>query len=202
MALRINPFLLLLDLGISTQFLISLAPLYPHFILCLKANTLIQGGHEAGVILKPALLLVEVMAEYSPGDILTHVQILGNFLSINLSAADTAVQVACARATSACIIALEDDSTRDLFKPAVQPIIGVVGSALSRGDEEDATCITEYLVSIASTQPIFFKGNMDAVVEAMLTVANSNELEFRTRSTALELTVTLSETAQVAMAQS
>ncbi len=135
------------------------------------------------------------MAEYSPGDILTHVQILGNFLSINLSAADTAVQVACARATSACIIALEDDSTRDLFKPAVQPIIGVVGSALSRGDEEDATCITEYLVSIASTQPIFFKGNMDAVVEAMLTVANSNELEFRTRSTALELTVTLSETA-------
>lgn len=154
-----------------------------------------QGGQEASITLKPALLLIEVMAEYSPGDILTHVQILGGFLSTNLAAADTGVQVACARATSACIVALEDDNTREMFKPAVQPIIGVVGSALSRGDEEDATSITEYLVSIASTQPIFFKGNMDSVVEAMLTVANSADLEFRTRSTALELTVTLSETA-------
>lgn len=164
----------------------------PSFI---QANALVQSGEDGVTILKPALLLVEVMAEYSPGDILTHVQILGNFLSSNLAAADMLVQVACARATSACIVALEDDNTRDLFKPAIQPIIGVVGSALSRGDEEDATSITEYLISIGSSQPIFFKGNMDAVVDAMLMVANSSSLEFRTRSTALELTVTLSETA-------
>jgi hypothetical protein len=53
----------------------------------------------------------------------------------------------------------------------------------------------EYLVAIANSQPIFFKGNVDAVVEAMLTVAKSKDLDFPTRSIALELMVTLTETA-------
>ena len=89
-----------------------------------------QGGQEASITLKPALLLIEVMAEYSPGDILTHVQILGGFLSTNLAAADTGVQVACARATSACIVALEDDNTREMFKPAANTVIPLLKLSL------------------------------------------------------------------------
>ena len=92
-------------------------------------------------------------------------------------------------------MALEEDSARDAFRPAIQPIIAVLGSTLTRGDEQDATSIMEYLVAIANSQPIFFKGNVDAVVEAMLTVARSKDLEFPTRSIALELMVTLTETA-------
>ena len=117
------------------------------------------------------------------------------FLSTNLGNPDSDVQVSGAKACCACIVALEDEGARDAFKPAIQPIINIVGTTLGNGDETDATSITEYLVTIAELQPIFFKGNVDAVVQAMITVAKSDDLEFTTRSMALELMVTLSETA-------
>ena len=142
-----------------------------------------------------ALLLIEVVAQYCPADVLTHVQVLGMFLSGNLGNPSSEVQVSCARACCACIVALEDEGAREAFKPAVQAIINIVGAALADGNETDATSITEYLVTIAELQPIFFKGNVDAVVQAMITVAKSDDLEFTTRSMALELMVTLSETA-------
>ena len=50
-------------------------------------------------------------------------------------------------------------------------------------------------MAVAQIQPIFFKGAIDGVVSAMLTVAGSDGLEFPTRSLALELVVTLTETA-------
>jgi hypothetical protein len=81
------------------------------------------------------------------------------------------------------------------FQPALSPIIQVLGNSLSRGDESDAVSIMEYLVQIAQMQPLFFKGAVDNVVSAMLSVASSDALEFPTRSIALELMVTLGETA-------
>ena len=154
---------------------------------------------EAGIapesVVSPALLLVEVVAEYCPQDILTHMQVLGGFLSSQLGSPAPAIQVSCAKCTGACIVALEDDAAREAFKPAIQPIIGILGAALNRGDETDASAITAYLVAIAEVQPIFFKGNLDAVVAAMLSVAQTEALDFPTRSIALELMVTLTESA-------
>jgi environmental stress-induced protein Ves len=77
----------------------------------------------------------------------------------------------------------------------VQPVIAVLGDALNNGDELEATAIMEHLVSIAQQQPMFFKGTIDDVVKAMLTVASATGLDFSTRSMALELMVTLTETA-------
>lgn len=74
-------------------------------------------------------------------------------------------------------------------------MITVLGTALNNGDELDATGIMEHLVCIAQQQPMFFKGVLDDVVEAMLAVASATGLEFSTRSIALELMVTLTETA-------
>jgi hypothetical protein len=78
-----------------------------------------------------------VIAEYCPTDILTHIQILGGFLSSNLGSDDLAVQVACSKGICACIRSLEnEDQARDAFKPAIEPIVNVMGSALSNGDEQ------------------------------------------------------------------
>ena len=71
----------------------------------------------------------------------------------------------------------------------MEPIINVLGAALSRGDEQDASVIMEHLVTIAQIQPLFFKGIMDNVVSAMIVVAGSEALEFPTRAIALELMV-------------
>jgi len=147
------------------------------------------------VAITAAIMLVEIVTEQCPQDILTNIQVLGQFLSSQLGAATPTIQVGSAKSTCACIIALENDGAREAFKPAIQPIINILGATLSRCDEGDATSIMEYLVSVAQVQPIFFKGNIDAVVQAMLTVAKSDDLEFSTRSIALELLVTLTETA-------
>jgi importin-5 len=143
-----------------------------------------------------AFSLIEVIAEYCPTDILTHIQILGMFLSSNLNHNNIMIKISCAKSCCSVIIALGDEPCRDSFKPAIQPIINVMGDALNNGDEIDATDINDYLVQIALHQPIFFKGNLDHVVNAMLSIAqNSNQWEFTTRSMALELMVTLTETA-------
>ena len=142
-----------------------------------------------------SLSLVEIIAEYSPEDISNNLPLVGNFLAAMIVNSDDNVQVACARSVGACIVALEDDAARNVFKPALQPIITVLGGALSRGDESDAVSIMESLIAVAQIQPIFFKGAIDHVVAAMLTVASSDLLEFPTRSLAVELMVTFTETA-------
>eukprot|EP01032_Pedospumella_encystans_P019768 gene19768-22474_t len=145
--------------------------------------------------LLPVLGLVEIISEYCPEDISAHIQRLVPFLGQFIASPDIAVQIACAKATGACIICLDDEAIRNAFKPAILPIVNVLNAALTNGDEIDATKIMSYLVSIAQEQPNFFKGSLDAVVSAMLTVANAQGLEFSTRAMALELMVTITETA-------
>ena len=159
---------------------------------CVISHANVNGSSS---VLVSSLSLVEVVAEYCPDDIQSQLTVVGSFLGTQIGNTDIKVQVACARSAGACIMALEDDNARNSFKSALQPIINVLGGALSRGDEADAVSIMENLVAVAQIQPIFFKGAIDGVVSAMLTVAGSDGLEFPTRSLALELVVTLTETA-------
>lgn len=158
------------------------------FILtsCVKMNTL---------KIVSALEMVEILAEYSPDQIFANISVLGNFLGGLISSAEGKISIACARATAACIVSIDDEVARNSFKPAVEPIIHVLGNSLSQGQESDATSIMEHLVSIAQIQPLFFRGALDSLVLAMLTIANNSDLEFSTRSIAIELVVTFSETA-------
>eukprot|EP01038_Epipyxis_sp_PR26KG_P010303 gene10303-13849_t len=148
-----------------------------------------------GVSLVLILNLIEIISEYCPEAVTDNLQNLGSFLATFLQSDIPALQVACAKATVACIISIEDEGLRSSFKPALLPIINILGETLNRNDELDATNMMEHLVTIAEMQPIFFKGSLDAVVSAMLSVASSNTLEFSTRCMALELMVTITETA-------
>jgi hypothetical protein len=150
---------------------------------------------QSGPALVSLMALLEIIADYCPDDILTHVTVLINFLGAHIGASDPRLRVACAKTIGSCIVALEDDSARDAFRPSLLPLIGVVGAALEAGDEIDATSIVESLVTIAQIQPLFFKQVMDPVTTAMLTVVASQSLEFSTRIMAVELLVTLAETA-------
>jgi hypothetical protein len=142
-----------------------------------------------------ALDIIEILAEYSPDLIFANISILGSFLGGFIASADSKVSTACARATSACIVSLDDEIARNSFKPALPPIITVVGNCLSLGQEGEAASIMERLVTIAQVQPLFFRTSLDLLVGAMLTVTNSTSLEFSTRTIALELLVSLAETA-------
>lgn len=150
---------------------------------------------QSGSALVSLMSLLEIIADYCPDDVLTHVAILVNFLGANIGSTDPTLRVACAKTIGACIVALEDDAARNAFRPSLMPLLRVVGAALEVGDEIDATNIIESLVTIAQIQPLFFKDVLDHVSSAMITVARSSSLEFSTRSMAIELLVTLTETA-------
>ena len=156
-------------------------------------------NHASSNASKPLLIsslgLIEIVADYCPDDISTNLATVGNFLATMIAHADEGVKVACARSVGACIVAIEDDTARNTFKPALQPIVSILGAALSRGDESDAGSILESLIAVAQIQPIFFKGAIDNVISAMMTVASSESLEFQTRSLAVELMITFTETA-------
>jgi importin-5 len=158
-------------------------------------SLLSHGTSLEGNSLIALLQLLEIVADYCPDDILTHLSGLVTFLGPYLMSPEPLIQIACAKTVGACIVSVQDDGARDTFKPALQLIIRTLGTALNQGEEIDAVVIMEYLVTIAQHQPMFFKGAMDNIVEAMVAVAASEGLEFSSRSIAVELMVTLTETA-------
>ena len=142
-----------------------------------------------------ALEIIEIISEYSPDQIFANISILGSFLGGLMNSSEPKVAIACARTTAACIVAIDDEGARSSFKPALDPIISILGNALHQGQEADAASIIEHLISIAQVQALFFKGALETLVRAMLSILSATSLEFSTRSIALELLVTLCESA-------
>ena len=143
------------------------------------------------------LSLIEVLTEYSPDDIQQNLAAIGLLLVQCLNGQPAKVEVACAKATCACVAVLADDNARNSFKPAIASLLRIISDSLNRGDEVDTTLIIEYLVEIANIQPLFFKPDLEKVVSAMLVIANSEPLDFATRSIALEFMCTMCEAAPV-----
>lgn len=141
--------------------------------------------------------LVEVLTEYSPDDIQDNLGSIGGLLVASLNNQPSKIEVACAKATCACVSVMRDDATRNNFKSAIASILRICSDALNRGDEVDTTLIIEYLVEVAAIQPLFFKSSLDDIVGAMLVIAQSEPLDFATRSIALEFMCTMCEAAPV-----
>jgi importin-5 len=163
------------------------ADLIPHMLAHAKQCN----GHE--IIIISTMQFIETLAGYSPDEISTNINGLGEFLSSAVSSTNHAMQVAAARAICASIVNVEDDSLRAAFKYALSSIITILGAALSRGEVVDATNIMEYLVDIADVHPIFFRGSLDSISETMLAIANSQSVDFSTRSMAIEVLITICE---------
>ena len=122
-------------------------------------NFSLQNGSQAAIIVIAAFRLIEVLSDYCPEDISSNAELLRQFFAqcfvMSESMADSKEAVvfrtACAKATAACIVSFEDETIRDSFKPALNPIISVLNSIFSSGkdcSEADATSIMEYLCTI------------------------------------------------------
>ena len=122
-------------------------------------NFSLQNGSQAAIIVIAAFRLIEVLSDYCPEDISSNAELLRQFFAqcfvMSESMADSKEAVVfrtgCAKATAACIVSFEDETIRDSFKPALNPIISVLNSIFSSGkdcSEADATSIMEYLCTI------------------------------------------------------
>ena len=139
--------------------------------------------------------LIEIIAEYSPDDIQDNLSVIGSLLVNYMNNSSSKIEVSCARATCACVVVMKDDNARNSFKPAITPILRILSQALARNDEVDATNIIEYLVEIATIQPLFFKSVLEEIIQAMFQISGSVPLDFSTRSVALEFILTICEAA-------
>lgn len=142
-----------------------------------------------------SLNLIEITTDYCPNDLILHLEALGVYLCSFITSTDVSIQIACAKTTTACIVSLSEENHRNLFRPALQPIVNVIGVCLQSGFETDATSILSHLVTVAASQPVFFKGTLDAIMPAMVAVVSYTNLDFSTRIMAFEMMITLTETA-------
>lgn len=155
-----------------------------------------HGSTLQGTSLIALIDLITIITEYCPDDILTHLQSLYMFLGnlINNSN-DYKIKLSCSIAILSCITTVDDESARNSFKNLILPIINTLNLVLNNGDETDAITIINYFITISEIQPLFYKGLFDQIINLMLTITNTSDLEFPTRSIALELILCVTETA-------
>lgn len=141
------------------------------------------------------LHLLEILCEYIPDEVASSAATYWPYLSGTISSENATIKLAAAKATAACVATIDNEDALKAFQSVVLPILSVVSESLSRGDEIDATVLLDRLIDVAEFKPTFFKSSFEAVLQAMILIGGHSDLEFSTRSAAMEMLVTLSESA-------
>lgn len=141
------------------------------------------------------LHLLEILSEYIPDEVADSAASYWPYLSNALSSSDPAVKLAGAKATAACVVTIHDEGALKVFQSVIMPILAVVSESLSTGDEMDATILLDRLIDVAQFKPTFYKPTFESVLQAMIAIGAHRDLEYSTRSAAMEMLVTLSESA-------
>lgn len=155
----------------------------------------VQGILSSGAPPKSVLHLLEILSEYIPDDVAKAAAVYWPYLSNALASTETDIKLSAAKTTAACVAAISDEAALKVYQSVVVPILSILHEILSRGDETDATILLDRLIDVAQFKPTFFKPSFDSVIQAMIAIGNHADLEFSTRSAAMELLVTLSEAA-------
>eukprot|EP01031_Cornospumella_fuschlensis_P024779 gene24779-29942_t len=153
----------------------------------------INVGMSSATHVLPTLNLVQILADYTPEDIQTHHAVLVSFLATHLASQQFNVKLASARATTSCILAIEEASIRNTYRPALPSILSILTECLTRGDEPDAINLLTPLVDVVYTQSMFFKPHLDQTLQTMLTIISNREYEASTRHMCMEWILGLCE---------
>lgn len=172
---------------------------FAHLLAQIASQTswaeLIPGMLNASSNPETVLHLLEILTEYIPEEVASSAAVYWPYLSNTISSSNSAIKVAAAKATAACVATIDDEDALRAFQGVVMPVLGVVHELLSSGDESDATVLLDRLIDVAQFKPTFFKSTFESVLQAMMSIGTHNDLEFSTRSAAMEMLVTLSESA-------
>ncbi|GFR44315.1 hypothetical protein Agub_g5527 [Astrephomene gubernaculifera] len=134
------------------------------------------------------------VASYLAEHLKAQLQDIVNMLVRFLACGNKDVTVAAANAATAFIEAYEDNGSRQMMSPLVQPMLAVLGQLLSSGDEEEARNVLEMFISLAESSARFLRPHLIALVDAMMRVAGAGDnLDANTRQLAVEFLVSLCE---------
>ena len=122
-----------------------------------------------------------------------HLATLHGILAQCLQAPERPIQLAALRACCCFVESLENPTDRGKFQDLLPAMLATLGGALQGGDEADAQEALGLFVELAGSDPRFVRKHLSHVVEAMMTVAEHDDLEDGTRHLATEFLVTLTE---------
>jgi len=140
-----------------------------------------------------ALIVFAQLAEYIGESLVPHLATLHQILGQCLQAAERPVQLAALRACCCFVESLENPADRAKFQDLLPAMLATLGGALQGGDEADAQEALGLFVELAGSDPRFVRKHLAHVVDAMLSVAEHDQLEDGTRQLATEFLVTLTE---------
>ena len=140
-----------------------------------------------------ALNVFAQLAQYVGESLVPHLATLHGILAQCLQAPERPIQLAALRACCCFVESLENPTDRGKFQDLLPAMLATLGGALQGGDEADAQEALGLFVELAGSDPRFVRKHLSHVVEAMMTVAEHDDLEDGTRHLATEFLVTLTE---------
>ncbi|KDD75633.1 hypothetical protein H632_c581p1, partial [Helicosporidium sp. ATCC 50920] len=151
----------------------------------------VRSGQERYV--ESSLLVFAQLAKHVMNVLVQYLDTLHEILKACLAHESMDVRLAAMKATCSFVEELESASERDRFQDLVPLLIQTIGRALNSGEDPAAQDALALLIEIAEAHPRFFRRQLADVVEAMLQIANSEDVDAGPRSLAAELLVTLCE---------
>ena len=133
------------------------------------------------------------LAEYIGDALVPHLAMLHGILGQCLQAGEMSVRLASLRACCCFVESLENPADRAKFQDLLPAMLQTLGGALQGNDEASAQEALGMFVELAGSDPRFVRKHLSHVVDAMMSVAEHNDLEDGTRQLATEFLVTLTE---------
>jgi len=143
---------------------------------------------------RSALEMFSKLCLYLGDSLKAHIHVLKDVLTTGLTDQKSLkVRLAALGATVSFVQLLESPEEKYQFKDFTLMMFETVSAALNARKEEEALEALQILVELADLEPTFLRPHLITVVNAMLTIANTNQLGDAIRQLGLEFLVTLAE---------
>ena len=138
-------------------------------------------------------IFAEIITMGVPLALLQHLDSLHAVMGQCMGSQNAEVRLAALRACSYFIRELETPAHRNKFQDLIPHMLRCLEQALHSGDENDAQAALEMFIDVGENQPRFLRKQLVAVVSAVLTVVEMQDLMSDTRQLASEFLITLAE---------
>ena len=148
-----------------------------------------------------ALTVFLRLAEYGSDSLLeAHVKQLYEMMEALLNDSDAKVALNSLHVTSGLICRFQNLDNKLLFEPLIPQLINILEATLNAafsgsGDEEDARMVLKDFIDVVSFEPLLIRPHLEEACTAMLSIADTDDLDEQTRRLGLEFLMSLAESA-------
>jgi HEAT repeat protein len=157
--------------------------LLPFMMQCSQSESALHRESAMNVFAQLATYLGKLLLPHQD----TLKQLFHNCLT---DASDGAVRLAALKAVCNFVPTMDDISA---FADLLAPMVQVISSALSEGDEERARTGCEHVIELVDLDVKFLRSQIAAIADLMLQICNTAELDDNTRQLGMEFLVAVAE---------